>query len=353
MDAKGEAGFITLYESHPFLCIMTPAKVKYTHKRVGIISEPSIQEPLSSGLHRVARKPEWLKIRPPAGKRYHWIKEQSKRLKIATVCEEAKCPNIGECWTVGTATFMVMGEVCTRGCRFCAVSTGNPNGWLDAEEPIKLATTIAEAGWDYVVITSVDRDDLPDFGASHFAGCITETQRLSPQIMIEVLIPDFQGHVAHLKKVVEAKPQVIAQNIETVERLTRTVRDRRAGYQQTLSCLAQVKALDPRIFTKSSIMLGLGETDAEILQCMKDLRAHGVDILTLGQYLQPTKKHLPVSEYVTPEKFQEWAQIAENDLGFLYCASGPLVRSSYRAGEFFIKGIIEQQRLQEETIHVG
>ncbi len=318
-----------------------------------IISEPSIMEPSPSGPRTGARKPEWLKIRPPSGKRYNWIREKSKSLKIATVCEEARCPNIGECWTVGTATFMVMGEVCTRGCRFCAVSTGNPNGWLDREEPVKLAATIAEAGWEYVVITSVDRDDLPDFGAAHFARCITETKRLSPKIMIEVLIPDFQGNPEHLKKVVDVRPEVIAQNIETVKRLTRTVRDRRAGYQRTLDCLAQVKAMNPAIFTKSSIMLGLGETDEEILQCMRDLRAHGVDILTLGQYLQPTKKHLPVSEYVTPQKFQEWGRIAEKDLGFLYCASGPLVRSSYRAGEFFIKGIIEKQRLQEETIHVG
>ena len=300
------------------------------------------------------KKPDWLKVRPPAGARYRWIKEQSKSLKIATVCEEAKCPNIGECWTVGTVTFMVMGEVCTRGCRFCNVTSGNPNGWLDHEEPEKLGKTIADAGWDYVVITSVDRDDLPDLGAAHFARCITESKQHAPNLMVEVLIPDFQGHVEHLKTIISAQPDVIAQNIETVERLTHEVRDRRAGYQQTLDCLAAIKRLKPSVYTKSSIMLGLGETEDEVLQCMKDLKAHGVDILTLGQYLQPSVKHLPVQAYVTPEKFQEWQQIAEHELGFLYCASGPLVRSSYRAGELFMKNLLRRQhRSQKETVHVG
>ncbi len=311
------------------------------------------------------RKPEWLKIRPPSGSRYTWLKEKSRSLQLATVCEEAQCPNIGECWSGGTATFMVMGEVCTRGCRFCAVSTGNPNGWLDLDEPQNLAETIREAGWDYIVVTSVDRDDLPDGGAHHFARCITESLALNPDLMIEVLIPDFKGNKEHLKAVVDARPHVIAQNVETVERLTRTVRDQRAGYQQTLTCLAHVKEMNPDIFTKSSIMLGLGETDEEIHQCMKDLRTHGVDILTLGQYLRPSPKHIEVAKYVTPEKFQEWQDIAEKELGFLYCASGPLVRSSYRAGEYFIKNRITQQRnqangqgshsrqTQGEHIHVG
>jgi len=289
-------------------------------------------------------KPDWLKIRPPTGERYRWVKEKSKSLKIATVCEEAKCPNIGECWTVGTATFMVMGEVCTRGCRFCAVSTGNPNGWLDQEEPLKLAETITEAGWHYVVVTSVDRDDLADFGAGHFAQCIAESKRLNPNLILEVLIPDFQGRIDCLQTIVGAKPEVIAQNIETVERLTHVVRDRRAGYQQTLTLLQRVKEMNPAIFTKSSLMVGLGETDAEVHQCLSDLRNHGVEILTIGQYLQPTKKHLPVVDYVSPEQFQQWQQIAEKDYGFLYCASGPLVRSSYKAGEFFIKGLVEKRR---------
>jgi lipoic acid synthetase len=241
---------------------------------------------------------------------------------------------------------MLMGEVCTRGCRFCAVSTGNPNGWLDHEEPEKLARTIQAAGWEYVVLTSVDRDDLPDGGAAHFAKAIRMIREANPGIIIEVLIPDFQGRPEPLQEIIDAAPEVIAQNVETVERLTHVVRDRRAGYRQTLDLLARVKAQAPERFTKSSIMLGLGETDEEIHQCMADLRASGVDILTLGQYLQPTPKHLAVKEFVTPQRFQEWQEIAEKEMGFLYCASGPLVRSSYRAGEFFMKGVIQKQRLE-------
>ncbi len=295
------------------------------------------------------RKPEWLKIRPPAGENYTRLKGVSRSLGLATVCEEARCPNIGECWAGGTATFMLMGEVCTRGCRFCAVKTGNPNGWLDHEEPAKLAKVIQEAGWDYVVLTSVDRDDLADGGAAHFARCVSAIRQARPQIVIEVLIPDFQGQEGPLRTLLESHPDVVAQNIETVERLTHVVRDRRAGYQQTLTLLKRVKAWMPDKFTKSSIMLGLGETDDEVRQCMADLRAHGVDILTLGQYLQPTHKHLPVARFVSPEAFKEWQRVAEEEYGFLYCASGPLVRSSYRAGEFFIQGIIEKQRIERET----
>lgn len=295
------------------------------------------------------RKPEWLKVRPPAGENYTRLKAISKSLGLATVCEEAKCPNIGECWAGGTATFMLMGEVCTRGCRFCAVSTGNPNGWLDEEEPEKLAKTIQAADWEYVVLTSVDRDDLPDGGAAHFAKSIRRIRQESPEIIIEVLIPDFQGQEAPLREIIEAAPEVIAQNVETVERLTHVVRDRRAGYQQTLTLLQRVKEIDPTRYTKSSVMLGLGETDDEIHQCLKDLRTHGVDILTLGQYLQPSVKHLDVHEFITPEKFEAWRRVAEEEYGFLYCASGPLVRSSYRAGEFFLKGMIKQQRRQTTT----
>jgi lipoyl synthase len=293
-------------------------------------------------------------VRPPGGEHYNRLKAVSRSLGLATVCEEARCPNIGECWAGGTATFMLMGDTCTRGCRFCAVKTGNPQGWLDTEEPEKLAQTIQAAGWDYVVLTSVDRDDLPDGGADHFARSVERIRDLNPEIIIEVLIPDFQGKREPLERLVSSKPEVIAQNVETVERLTHPVRDRRAGYQQTLTLLARVKEMDSSRYTKSSIMLGLGETDTEVYQCMQDLRAHGVDILTLGQYLQPTPNHLPVQAFVTPEKFQEWQKIAEQDLGFLYCASGPLVRSSYRAGEFFMRGVIEQQRQQtgqKEGLH--
>lgn len=296
------------------------------------------------GHEKPIRKPEWLKIRPPAGERYFELKNISKSLNLATVCEEAKCPNISECWAGGTATFMVMGEVCTRGCRFCAVKTGNPNGWLDHEEPQKLANVISKANWEYVVLTSVDRDDLPDGGAAHFAACVSAIKEASPEIIVEVLIPDFQGQEEPLRTLLASGPHVVAQNIETVERLTHPVRDRRAGYEQTMTLLQRVKAWQPDIFTKSSIMLGLGETDEEVHQCMADLRAHGVDILTLGQYLQPTHKHLPVERFVTPEQFKEWQQVAEEEFGFLYCASGPLVRSSYRAGEFFMKGVIEARK---------
>lgn len=295
------------------------------------------------------RKPEWLKIRPPAGERYFELKNISKSLGLATVCEEAKCPNISECWAGGTATFMVMGEVCTRGCRFCAVKTGNPNGWLDHEEPQKLANVISKANWEYVVLTSVDRDDLPDGGAAHFAACVSAIKAASPEIIVEVLIPDFQGQEDPLKALLASQPDVVAQNIETVERLTHPVRDRRAGYQQTMTLLQRVKTWQPEIFTKSSIMLGLGETDEEVRACMADLRAHGVDILTLGQYLQPTHKHLPVERFITPEQFKEWQQAAEEEFGFLYCASGPLVRSSYRAGEFFMKGTVEARKQASST----
>lgn len=299
---------------------------------------------ISSQTEKQARKPEWLKIRPPAGAQYTELKRVSENLQLATVCQEAKCPNIGECWSGGTATFMVMGEVCTRGCRFCAVKTGNPGGWLDYDEPDKLADVISKAHWDYVVLTSVDRDDLPDGGASHFARCVTAIKQKKPDITVEVLIPDFQGDEMALHTLLASNPDVVAQNIETVERLTRPVRDQRAGYEQTLTLLKRVKTWRPEIFTKSSIMLGLGETDDEVRACMADLRAHGVQILTLGQYLQPTTKHLPVERFVTPEEFDRWRTVAEAEFGFLYCASGPLVRSSYRAGEFFIRGILEKRR---------
>lgn len=291
-------------------------------------------------------KPDWLKVRPPGGPQYNQIKSISRTLGLATVCEEAKCPNIGECWAGGTATYMLMGDTCTRGCRFCAVKTGNPKGWLDLEEPQKIADTVKRFGLKYVVLTSVDRDDLPDGGADHFAQTVERLKEAVPTIIVETLIPDFQGQPEPLARLMASNPDVIAQNIETVERLTHVVRDRRAGYQQTLTLLQNVKAARPDIYTKSSIMLGLGETDEEVTQCMADLRAHGVDILTLGQYLQPTPKHLPVKRFVTPEAFQAWEALAL-EMGFLYCASGPLVRSSYKAGEFFIQGMIQKRRKSE------
>jgi lipoic acid synthetase len=286
------------------------------------------------------RKPAWLKVRAPGGENYTRIKDMLKSLNLATVCQEARCPNIGECWGGGTATFMLMGEVCTRGCRFCAVKTGNPRGRIDSEEPEKVGFAIAKMGLEYVVITSVDRDDLPDEGAEHFARTIRTIREGDPNLIIEVLTPDFKGNRQLIEKIVVAAPHVFAQNIETVERLTRKVRDPRAGYRQTMGVLETVKQLDPTRYTKSSIMMGLGEEREEVIQTLRDLRSVGCDVVTFGQYLQPTKRHLKVERFVSPEEFAEWQAIAE-DMGFLYVASGPLVRSSYRAGEFFMKGLLK------------
>lgn len=285
---------------------------------------------------RFEPKPEWLKIRPPAGENYKRIKALLREENLYTVCEEAHCPNVHECWAGGTATFMLMGDTCTRGCRFCAVKTGNPKGVLDLEEPFKVSSSIEKLHLDYVVLTSVDRDDLEDGGAGHFAQTITEIKKKDSRVIVEVLIPDFKGDWTALQKIIEAKPEVIAHNVETVERLTPRVRDKRAGYQQTMDLLEQVKKVDSSIFTKSSIMIGLGETEEEIVKTMEDLRKVDTDIVTFGQYLRPTKKHLPVVEYVTPQKFAHYEKLGM-EMGFKYVASGPLVRSSYKAGEYFIK----------------
>lgn len=291
-------------------------------------------------------KPSWLKVRAPGGESYTRIKEMLGELKLATVCQEARCPNMGECWSGGTATFMIMGEVCTRGCRFCNVKTGNPKGVLDPFEPEKIAYSISQMALEYVVITTVDRDDLPDQGAEHFSRTVKTIKKLAPNLIVEILAGDFRGERDLVYQLTDAKPDVYAHNIETVERLTPSVRDRRANYRQTLRVLEMVKERDATRYTKSSIMLGLGEQEDEVLQTLKDLRNVGCDVVTFGQYLQPTKRHLKVQEYVTPEKFKEWQTIAEN-MGYLYVASGPLVRSSYRAGEFFMKGVIEKQRAND------
>lgn len=291
-------------------------------------------------------KPPWLKVRLPGSPRYHDIKRRARDLRLSTVCEEARCPNIGECWGGGTATFMVMGDTCTRGCRFCAVKTSRKPAPLDVEEPRNVATAIAELDLDYVVLTSVDRDDVEDGGAGHFAACIRETRIASPKTLVEVLIPDFSGNVGHLLKVVMAEPEVIAHNIETVERLTHPVRDPRAGYRQSLDVLTAIKTMDAERLTKSSIMVGVGERPEEVHQAMRDLRDAGCDFLTIGQYLQPTKKHLRVDDFVHPDQFAEY-EAAGLELGFHYVASGPLVRSSYKAGEFFIKRFIQRQREQD------
>ncbi len=289
------------------------------------------------------KKPEWLKVRLPSGPTYEKVKSTLHGLKLATVCEESRCPNIGECWGGGTATVMVMGDTCTRGCRFCNIDTSKNPLPLDPNEPRNLAIAVAELNLKYLVVTSVDRDDVEDGGASHFAECITELLTRSPETILEVLIPDFDGRDECLDLIGKANPAVIAHNVETVERLTPTVRDRRAKYRQSLHVLDYVKKTYPHIHTKSSIMLGHGETHDELVQTFRDLREVGVSVLTLGQYLQPSSWHLEVKEFITPERFAELQKIAE-DMGFLYVAAGPLVRSSYKAAELFVAGLIKQER---------
>ena len=275
-------------------------------------------------------KPRWLRAPMPAGQRFNELKRTVREHRLSTVCEEAHCPNIGECWNAGTATLMLMGAVCTRACRFCAVDTGNPRGWLDGDEPANAAHTVAQMGLGYVVLTSVNRDDLPDGGAAHFAACVRAIRAASPKTAVEALTPDFQGDRAAVETVVDSGIVVFAQNIETVRRLTYPVRDPRAGYEQTLEVLAHAKRHRSAVLTKSSLMLGLGETDEELLQAMDDLRAAGCDLLTLGQYLRPTLNHLPVERFVTPEAFAAYREAALAR-GFVECVSGPMVRSSYRA----------------------
>jgi lipoic acid synthetase len=277
-----------------------------------------------------ARKPPWLKARAPSGSGYQGVRALVREHRLATVCEEAKCPNIGECWNAGTATIMLLGAVCTRACRFCSVDTGNPRGWLDPQEPENAARTVELMRLKYVVLTSVDRDDLADGGAAHYAACVRAIKRRTPHTAVEALTPDFQGVLADVEAVVDSGIEVFAQNIETVRRLTHPVRDPRAGYEQTLAVLAHAKRHRPALLTKSSLMLGLGETDAEIAVTLRDLRAAGLDIVTLGQYLRPTLNHLPVERFVTPREFDRYRDEALG-YGFLECVSGPLVRSSYRA----------------------
>lgn len=276
------------------------------------------------------RKPDWLKVKLPSGENYAKVKQSVKDNRLSTVCEEAMCPNIGECWDAGTATIMLMGSVCTRACKFCAVSTGNPKGWLDLDEPRLAAESVRLMNLNYIVLTSVDRDDLSDGGASHYAACVQKIKEINPKTAVEALTPDFQGNLDHVQLVLDSGIQVYAQNIETVKRLTHPVRDLRASYEQTLKVLEYAKKARPDILTKTSLMLGLGETEEEILETLTDLKAINVDIVTFGQYLRPTAAHLPVERFVTPDefnKYRDWG-LAK---GFLEVVSGPLVRSSYRA----------------------
>jgi lipoyl synthase len=290
----------------------------------------------AGGVPLSARKPRWLRVPVAGGERYQRVKETLARLQLHTVCAEAHCPNVGECWSGGTATVMLMGDVCTRGCRFCHVKTAAHPPPLDPDEPRHLAEAVATLGLDYIVVTSVDRDDLADGGAAHFADAIRRLKAIDG-LLVEVLTPDFQGDAEAVRTVGRAGPDVFANNLETVRRLTPVVRDARAGYQQTLDVLARMKREFPRVVTKSSIMLGLGETPAEVEEAMRDLRAHGVEILTFGQYLRPSEWHLPVVAWVPPEAFEAW-RARGLELGFRYVASGPLVRSSYRAAELFLRG---------------
>lgn len=283
-----------------------------------------------------ARKPPWLKVRAPSGAGYGTVRAIVHEHRLATVCEEAKCPNIGECWNAGTATIMLMGAVCTRACRFCSVDTGNPRGWLDPDEPANAARSVELMKLKYVVLTSVDRDDLTDGGAAHYAACVRAIKARNPGTSVEALTPDFAGVLADVETVVDSGVDVFAQNVETVRRLTHPVRDPRAGYEQTLRVLEHAKRHAPNVLTKTSLMLGLGEGDAEIAETMDDLRAIGVDVLTLGQYLRPTVNHLAVERFVTPtefDRYRDWALAR----GFLECVSGPLVRSSYRAERALLK----------------
>lgn len=293
------------------------------------------------GLPIGAKKPPWLRVNVPGGERYQQVKETLRTRQLHTVCQEAHCPNVAECWGGGTATVMLMGDTCTRGCRFCHVKTAAHPPALDPEEPRHLAEAVRGLGLDYIVVTSVDRDDLPDGGAAHFAEAIRRLKE-HPGLLVEVLTPDFQGDPAAVRTVGAAAPDVFANNVETVRRLSPVVRDAKASFDQTLGVLALMRREFPGVVTKSSIMVGLGETEGEVEQAMRELRGAGVEILTLGQYLRPSAWHLPVVEFVTPEKFQAYREMGER-LGFRYVASGPLVRSSYRAAELFLRGEIAER----------
>lgn len=323
----------------------------------GELSEKSKWEEYRGNLKREKgerlRLPPWLKTEIPIGKNYNKLKNTLRELNLHTVCEEARCPNIGECWGGGeyataTATIMLMGDTCTRGCRFCSVKTARRPPPLDPDEPYNTAKAIAAWGLDYVVLTSVDRDDIPDGGAEHFAKTVSNIKERNSKILVECLTPDFRGDLAAVEKIALSGLDVYAHNVETVRELQRHVRDPRANFDQSLSVLRHAKKVKSSVLTKTSIMLGLGETDAQIQATLTELRDSGVDCLTLGQYMQPTKRHLKVEEYVTPEKFAFWEKVGQ-EMGFIYTASGPLVRSSYKAGEFFLKNLLEKRKTEETT----
>jgi lipoyl synthase len=302
------------------------------------------------------QKPAWLKAEMPTGENYEKLRNTVRSLKLATVCEEARCPNIGECWggakETATATIMIMGDTCTRGCTFCSVKTSRTPAPLDPMEPENVSKAIKEWGLAYVVLTSVDRDELPDQGSEHFAKTVRLLKERCPDLIVECLTPDFRGEKQLISNVANSGLDVFAHNLETVKRLQKRVRDYRAGYDQTMEVLRYAKEVNSNVVTKTSIMLGLGETDDEIEEALRDLRANNVDVVTFGQYLRPSKNHRKVARYYTPEEFQKWQQIAEK-MGFKYVASGPLVRSSYKAGELFLKGYIEEKNANSQAVAVA
>ena len=301
-----------------------------TIKENGVIAIKNGIKPNPNKHIPIERKPKWLRIKSQNSSKFRELKEIVSHKKLHTVCEEAMCPNIQECWSHGTATFMLLGSVCTRACKFCAVDTGNPKGQIDAKEPEKVANSIAQMNLKYAVLTSVNRDDLEDGGAMHFAQTVVSTKKEAPGVIIEALVPDFLGKRESIETLLDSNVEVFAQNLETVKRLTYQVRDHRAGYEQTLEVLAYAKKYSPKTISKTSLMLGLGESEDELLESFNDIRSAGVDVLTLGQYMRPTINHLPVEKWYSPEEFLYMKNLAL-DIGFKEVASGPLVRSSYRA----------------------
>jgi lipoic acid synthetase len=291
--------------------------------------------PVPAPAKKSERKPDWLKVRAPGGERYTQLKQTLRGLDLYTVCEEARCPNVGECWGSGTATVMLLGHTCTRGCRFCAVTTGNPRGAVDPREPEHVARAIASLDLRYVVLTMVDRDDLLDGGASHVAQTVSGLHERKPELLVETLVGDFAGRLRDVDIVLDASPDVFAHNVEVPRRLTPLIRDQRCTYDRSLDVLRFAKERAPGRLTKSSVMVGVGETDDEVLETLRDLRNVGVDVVTLGQYLRPTPKHADVHRYVEPHRFAEYER-AGKEMGFHYVASGPLVRSSYHAAEAFL-----------------
>jgi lipoic acid synthetase len=300
-------------------------------------------------------RPSWFRVPAPSqakDSRYEEVKNSLGELTLNTVCEEAQCPNIGECWSGGTGTIMLLGDTCTRGCMFCAVNTDTKPPPPDPFEPFKTADAVVKWGVDYIVMTSVDRDDLEDGGAGHFALTVQLLKEKKPEMLVECLVSDFQGNLTSVDTLALSGLDVYAHNVETVERLQKFVRDPKAGYQQSIGTLKRAKETKPGLYTKTSIMLGLGETEEEVIQTMKDLRSIDVDVVTFGQYLRPTENHLSVVEYVKPEKFDHFRKLGE-DMGFKYVASGPMVRSSYKAGEFYLEHMIKSERKEHQHNHDG